>query len=107
MNQEIENNNNNVINNQTLIPRDAKTIVNILKSMGITKYEPRVVDQLMEFMYRYTTDVLIESKSYQKYAKKENLDAEDVRLTIQTRINTSFAKPPAREVKKHNKKKKN
>lgn len=33
-------------------PRDALVIQAILKDMGITEYEPRVVNQLMEFVYR-------------------------------------------------------
>ena len=34
------------------IPRDAQVIQAILKDMGITEYEPRVVNQLLEFVYR-------------------------------------------------------
>ena len=36
----------------TKIPRDALVIQAILKDMGITEYEPRVVNQLLEFIYR-------------------------------------------------------
>lgn len=36
----------------TKIPRDAQVIQAILKDMGITEYEPRVVNQLLEFIYR-------------------------------------------------------
>ena len=34
------------------IPRDAHVIQSILKDMGIIDYEPRVVNQLLEFVYR-------------------------------------------------------
>ena len=34
------------------IPRDAQVIQAILKDMGIAEYEPRVVNQLLEFVYR-------------------------------------------------------
>ena len=34
------------------IPRDAQVIQTILKDMGIVDYEPRVVNQLLEFVYR-------------------------------------------------------
>lgn len=37
--------------NNADIPRDAKLIQNILTSMGVEEYEPRVVNQLLEFMY--------------------------------------------------------
>ena len=38
-------------NQNNELPRDAKLIQLILSSMGVEEYEPRVVNQLMEFMY--------------------------------------------------------
>jgi hypothetical protein len=37
------------------VPKDATIISLILQSMGLSEdeFEPRVVNQLMEFMYRY------------------------------------------------------
>ena len=37
------------------VPQDAKLIVLILKSMGVTHYEPAVVVQLLEFTHRSQT----------------------------------------------------
>ena len=34
------------------VPRDAKVIALVLESLGVEKYEPRVINQLLEFMYR-------------------------------------------------------
>ena len=34
------------------IPKDAQVILSIMKDMGITDYEPRVINQLLEFTYR-------------------------------------------------------
>lgn len=34
------------------IPKDAQVIMSILKELGINEYEPRVVNQLLEFTYR-------------------------------------------------------
>jgi len=34
------------------IPRDAAVVINILRSMGVKEWEPRVVNQLMEFVHR-------------------------------------------------------
>uniref|UniRef100_A0A2K6V4G1 TATA-box binding protein associated factor 9b n=1 Tax=Saimiri boliviensis boliviensis TaxID=39432 RepID=A0A2K6V4G1_SAIBB len=48
------------------VPRDALVMAQILKDMGITEYEPRVINQMLEF--------------------KPNVDADDVRLAIQCRI---------------------
>ena len=35
------------------MPRDGRVMMAILKDMNITDYEPRVVEQLLEFAYRY------------------------------------------------------
>lgn len=32
--------------------KDAQTLVSVLKDMGIDDYEPRVINQLLEFSYR-------------------------------------------------------
>ena len=34
------------------VPKDAQVIVSIMKDMGITDYEPKVINQLLEFTYR-------------------------------------------------------
>lgn len=34
------------------IPKDAQVIMSILKELGISDYEPRVINQLLEFTYR-------------------------------------------------------
>ena len=33
-------------------PRDAQVMSTILADMGITEYEPRVINQMLEFSYR-------------------------------------------------------
>lgn len=32
--------------------KDAQTMVSVLKDMGIDEYEPKIVNQLLEFSYR-------------------------------------------------------
>lgn len=39
-------------------PKDVQVIQGIMKEMGINEYENRVVNQLLEFAYRYVTIVL-------------------------------------------------
>ena len=34
------------------IPKDGQVMISILKDMGITDYEPRVINQMLEFSYR-------------------------------------------------------
>ncbi|XP_075429035.1 transcription initiation factor TFIID subunit 9B isoform X1 [Ascaphus truei] len=69
----------------------------ILKDMGITEYEPRVINQMLEFTYRYVTTILEDAKIYSSHAKKNNIDADDVRLAIQCRTDQSFTSPPPRD----------
>ncbi|XP_063793596.1 transcription initiation factor TFIID subunit 9-like isoform X4 [Pseudophryne corroboree] len=69
----------------------------ILKDMGITEYEPRVINQMLEFTYRYVTTILEDAKIYSSHAKKNNIDADDVRLSIQCRTDQSFTSPPPRD----------
>lgn len=52
----------------------------------------------MEFSHRYIADVLTDAKAYNEHAGKSALDAEDVQLAIQSKVNTSFSQPPPREV---------
>lgn len=33
------------------VPKDAQVIISIMKELGITDYEPRVINQLLEFTY--------------------------------------------------------
>lgn len=34
------------------IPKDAQVVMSILKELGVQDYEPRVINQLLEFTYR-------------------------------------------------------
>jgi len=40
--------NNNVLAHS----KDFQTMINVLKDMGVEDYEPRVINQLLEFSYR-------------------------------------------------------
>ncbi|NXV84995.1 TAF9 factor, partial [Calonectris borealis] len=81
-------------------PKDAQVMAQILKDMGITEYEPRVINQMLEFAYRYVTTILEDAKIYSSHAKKSSVDADDVRLAIQCRTDQSFTSPPPRDVSK-------
>jgi hypothetical protein len=83
----------------------------LLCSSGISECEPKVIQQLLEFMYRmgilveqliicigYTTDVLQDSLIYSEHAGKNELDLEDLRLGIKSQLKHMFAQPPSRDV---------
>lgn len=70
----------------THTPKDAKVMASILKDCGINEYEPRVINQMLEFAYRYVSDLLEDSKVYSDYANKKQIDVEDVKLAIQMKV---------------------
>ncbi|XP_041592543.1 transcription initiation factor TFIID subunit 9-like [Vulpes lagopus] len=78
--------------------KDAQMMAQILKDMGITEYEPRVINQMLEFVFRYVTTILDDAKIYSSHAKKATVDADVVRLAIQCRADQSFTSPPPQEI---------
>lgn len=79
-------------------PRDAQVMAAILKDMGVSEYEPRLINLMLEFVYRYVTDVLDDAKVYSSHGNKKNIDVEDVKLAIQCRMDQSFTSPPPRDL---------
>ena len=81
-------------------PRDARVVRELLRSMGLGEgeYEPRVVHQFLDLAYRYVGDVLGDAQVYADHAGKAQIDADDVSLAIQAKVNFSFSQPPPREV---------
>lgn len=79
------------------IPKDGQVIMAIMKEMGIKEYEPKTIVQLTEFVYRYATSILEESRMY-AISKKKPISLEDVRLALDLTSESSFTTPPPREV---------
>lgn len=73
-----------------------------MSCIGIEYYEKNVVNQLLEFMNYYTTEILQEAKIFREYAglsnnvsdyKKQNVDVNDVKLAISSKAYQSFTRP--------------
>lgn len=79
-------------------PKDAQVMSAILKDMGIVDYEPRVINQMLEFTYRYVTNILEDARLYSTHAKKRAVDVDDVRLAIQMQAEKTFTSPPPRDL---------
>ena len=75
------------------MPKDAQMMPQILKDMGITEYEPRVINQVLEFAFRYVTTILDDAKIYSSHAKKATVDADDVRLVSAVLTSLSLLRP--------------
>lgn len=76
------------------LPQDELAMRAILKDMGVTEYEDRVVQQMLEFSYRYTTEVLEEAKVYSNHARKKQIDLDDVKLAVSNRGDRTGRMPP-------------
>ncbi|EGF79699.1 hypothetical protein BATDEDRAFT_7075, partial [Batrachochytrium dendrobatidis JAM81] len=78
-------------------PRDAKLISLILQAAEVDDYEPRIIPQLLEFAHRYVQDVLQDSQVFADHAGHKDLEVDDIRLAIESRVAHSFTGPPSRE----------
>jgi transcription initiation factor TFIID subunit 9B len=83
---------------QLAMPRDAKILKSLLKSMGVEDHEPCVINKFLELWYRYIVDVLTDAQVYSEHAGKSSIDCDDVKLAVQSMVNSSFSQPPPREV---------
>lgn len=80
------------------IPKEAQIMAAILKDMGVNEYEPRVLNQMMEFSYRYLTDVLEDAKLCSSHANKKSIDLDDIKMAIQFKLDHSYTNPPPRDL---------
>ena len=78
--------------------KDVQTMTSVLKDMGIEEFEPRVVNQLLEFSYRYITNLLEDAKAFSNHAGKKNIDSEDIKMAIKSKVDYSFTTTPPRDV---------
>ena len=43
-------------------PNEVLKVQQLLRSMGVEDWEPRVVNMLVDFVYKYTTDVVLDAE---------------------------------------------
>lgn len=81
-------------------PQDAVIIRQLLDSMGVEEYEPRVVHQLLDFMYGYVAGTLQDAEAYGERAglPKGTVEVDDVLTAIQSRATFSFVQPPSQDI---------
>jgi transcription initiation factor TFIID subunit 9B len=76
------------------LPLDANEVRALLRSMGIDDYEPRVLQQLLEFMQQYTAEIFADSSHYAEHAGRAGqLECEDVQLSV--RLRAAMSQPTA------------
>mmetsp|Transcript_12129 Transcript_12129/g.20476 ORF Transcript_12129/g.20476 Transcript_12129/m.20476 type:complete len:241 (+) Transcript_12129:193-915(+) len=78
------------------LPRDAESMIKVLKSMGVQRYEPRVLHQLLEFMHRYCIEVFSDGADYAAHAGRVGqIESEDVHLAMKLKAAASETTQPA------------
>jgi len=80
------------------LPKDAHVMASILRDMGIVEWEPRVINQLMEFSYNYVTTIIDNAKIFSSHARKKHIDVDDVRVAVQMYIDKNVTSPPHRDL---------
>lgn len=78
--------------------KDVQTMISVLKDMGIEEFEPRVINQLLEFSYRYITNLLEDARAFSNHANKKNIDSEDIKMAIKSKVDYSFTTTPPRDL---------
>merc|ERR1712232_97764 len=69
-------------------------------AMGVDQYDPKVVNQLLEFIHRQTTEILHKSQRISSLAKKKEVDEEDARPAVEMLRLHSFVALPDRKAMK-------
>lgn len=87
-----------ILQDPSMLPRDARFISLLLKTEGIKDFDMNVVPQLLEFMHGYACDILKDAHVYMKYANHKEMTLDDIRLSVEARISHSFTMPPTREI---------
>lgn len=104
--------------NNTFI-KDSQVVKSIMKELGIEDFDEQVIRHLLGFNYskfsiimmstiviyfnyyvlEYSTMILEDAQRYSKFANKDNIDVDDVKLAIHFSQDQLLIKPPEREVK--------
>ncbi|KAI9334951.1 transcription initiation factor TAFII31 [Obelidium mucronatum] len=80
------------------LPRNAKLISLIMQAMDVNDYQPAVLPQLIDFMHRYTLDVVGDAQLFAEHAGRTEVDVDDVRLAVEGKLTHSFTGVPSKEV---------
>ncbi|KAG0437041.1 Transcription initiation factor TFIID subunit 9 [Dictyocoela muelleri] len=81
--------------NEPAAPRDPKVISLILRSLGIEECEAKVIIQILEFVYKYSIDIMEDAAIYANMCNRR-ISANDIKLAIKIKIGKYFVPPPPR-----------
>ncbi|CAG5129674.1 unnamed protein product, partial [Candidula unifasciata] len=67
-------------------PKDAQVMSAILKDMGVLDSETRIINQMLEFTYRYVTDIIEDAKVYSSHGNRKVIETDDIKLAVQMKL---------------------
>ncbi|EPR79385.1 Transcription initiation factor TFIID [Spraguea lophii 42_110] len=79
---------------ETTAPREAKIVSIILRSIGIDECEPQVIVQILEFLYKYSVDVMEDALLYAEHNERKIINVDDIKLALQSKVGKYFVPPP-------------
>lgn len=74
-------------------PVHVKNLETVLEKQGVEYYEKNVVNQLLEFMSYYSTEMLSEANVLCEFAGKSEIEYSDLKLAIEFKEKTAFTRP--------------
>ncbi|ORY46948.1 hypothetical protein BCR33DRAFT_658498 [Rhizoclosmatium globosum] len=81
------------------LPRNAKLVSLMMQAMGVDDFQPQVLPQLLDFVHRYTLDVVGDAQLFAEHAGRSEVDVDDVRLAVEGKLTHSFTGVPSKEVR--------
>ncbi|XP_055948363.1 transcription initiation factor TFIID subunit 9B-like isoform X1 [Argiope bruennichi] len=88
-----------LLSNIKSIPKDAQIIDAIVKDEGITDYEDRIINRLLEFVNKYAGNIIDDAQRLANHSNnKKTIDVQDVALAISQQSNKNFITTPDKEL---------
>ncbi|VDP38460.1 unnamed protein product, partial [Soboliphyme baturini] len=80
-------------------PKATAIMIAIVKQIGgADDYDEGVINQLLNLSYGYTSEMLEDARKYAEFASRKTIDAEDIQLARQMRMQDPDFIPPSREL---------
>ena len=79
------------------VPREQLVVEEILKEHKITRYQPGVVNYMMDYVYCYLQTVLEDAKIYSEHANKRHVDLDDLQLAVNLTLDKTHNTVPSKE----------
>mmetsp|Transcript_6281 Transcript_6281/g.9128 ORF Transcript_6281/g.9128 Transcript_6281/m.9128 type:complete len:170 (+) Transcript_6281:15-524(+) len=87
--------NNNSIK-ESPVPKAAIAAHELINSCGIQEYDPKLIQQVLEYMNTYASNLLEDAQVYHMHSEQDrDLNLDDVKLAISTREQHQYTEVPS------------